>query len=158
MNSDEKAQNEYCVIAENLRHYENLLFANLAAFLTVNGGLVGLVYASRSPLPHCILVRVELLGMFVALAFGVHCQLYLWRVYKLVTRAIALENDELKYKLYQLTSPPKFPKLGRLWWGSLFVVVFIFWLIMRCTTAMQSQEKPNACSSSSRGMTSTTAP
>ena len=158
MDSNSKAHDEYSILAENLRHYENLFFANLAAFLTINGGLMGLVFALSSPLPPGLLPWVRGAGVFLVVAFGGHCEIYLQRWYRLATRAIELEVTELPYKQYQRISPPKVPKLGGWLWRALFVLVFIFWCFAPLTQPTRGDEKPKASLPSSTGTTSTNTP
>jgi len=153
--SNSKANDEYGFLAENLRHYENLFFANLTAFVTINAGLIGLVFALNSPLPPGILSWVRWVGIFLVVVFGAHCEIYLQRGYRLASRAIELEKTELPYKQYQRISPPNIPKVGGWLWRALFALVAIFWYATPLTLSTQGGETPKTTLNSSESITST---
>lgn len=150
-----KANDEYGFLAENLRHYENLFFANLTAFLTVNAGLLGLVFARQSPPSPSMLYWVRWVGIFLVVVFGTACETYLRRGYRLASRAIKLEETELHYKQYQLISPPNIPKVGGWLWRALFALVAIFWYVTPLTLSMQGGETLKTTLNSSESVTST---
>lgn len=135
-----KANDEYSFLAENLRHYENLFFASLTAFLTVNAGLIGLVFAMKSPPPPSMFYWMRWVGIFLVVVFGTACETYLRRCYRLALRAIELEETELCYKQYRLISPPNIPKVGGWLWRALFALVAILWYVTPLTLSTQGGE------------------
>jgi hypothetical protein len=119
--SEEAARAEYLSLAENLRHYENLFFVNLAAYSTVSGGLVALVLEHAE-----FLSKVKLLPCVVTVVFGLNGLIYLRRYYTLLELARELEIKPLGYQQYQ-RMPHSSVKTACFLWGLFFVFAGCFW-------------------------------
>jgi hypothetical protein len=150
MNSDPKAKDEYNSAAENIRHYENLLFANLAAFLTINGGLIGIIFAARSAPSAVMLSWISRAGIVFACAFGFNGFIYLWRCYRLLKLENDLEDSQLHYAQYHRISPWYFRWWpGILLWGMIYLSMFIFWYRASLANAVTGPDSPKAPAMSS---------
>ena len=125
MNSD--PQNEYNSVVENLRHYENLLFANLAAFTAINGGLIGIIFAEHNPVSDRAFTWMCGAGVFFALVFLVNAEIYLKRFYRLLERGIELEKKFGYKQLQQMSSSFTRHHLGYWLWGAIYFVGGIYW-------------------------------
>ena len=123
------AKDEYDLLTESLKHYENLIFANLTVFVTVTAGILGLIFGAKPP-PE-FLVCAQFGGVLTVLVFGVNTYSYLRRWSKFFDRATELET-KLSYQHWKLVQPPNcrwFQRWNwlRNWTSPIWYTSFILW-------------------------------
>ena len=91
---------EYRDLSDNMRHYANMRFAQLTLYIAVSAGIATAVFLTNPELRSSLRTVLKLVGIVVAIAFGVMEEraVTYWRRYH--RRAVDLEK-ELGYAQYQ---------------------------------------------------------
>ena len=122
----EDIRNEYLDASNNIRHHGNLRFAQLTLFAALTGGLFTLIFGGQQPLSAFDKTILEVLGVFVAVAFFImelRTGVY-WYHYQ--RRAAALEKI-LGYSQYSTLPFGKWITAANATRG-LYVAVVVLWI------------------------------
>jgi hypothetical protein len=100
-NTDQKKA-EYLDVSENIRHWQNLRFAQLTVFIIVTGAVTGAIFQGQTPPPAPIQLMLQFAGLIIVVIFWLFDERNVKYWLNFVRRAERLEK-ELGFEQY---SPP----------------------------------------------------
>ncbi|MBI5758317.1 MAG: hypothetical protein HZA46_07355 [Planctomycetales bacterium] len=121
--------NEYSVAADNVRHQDTIIFANMTVFATITGGLIAFIFNSNPVITGWLRIVAETAGGLTGLAFWINAEIYFYRFHHFLKRLADLD-PELGFRQYctiREIARPKF-RPGMWAWRILFFAVTLFWV------------------------------
>lgn len=141
---EHQPKEEFDAISENLRHLENLFFANVTVFITVNAGLATVAFGEFLKDDHATFPYKKtaiLGGILFTLVTWINACIYLNRLYKQLARIVHLERV-LQFKIHSAFEEHRWRLFRNPWlrpgglsWQSLFLAAVCFWLLALYRTA-----------------------
>jgi dipeptide/tripeptide permease len=124
--SKDDLKDEYADVSQNIRHWQNMRFAQLTVFIAAMAGLMSAMFQTSGTSTDLARISLKVAGLVAVAIFWVMDErvVQYWRSYR--HRAVELEN-ELGFKQHSATPPRHLITAGnavRL----LFVLLLAFWV------------------------------